>query len=851
MRSPYAVRPLSARIRFAPGRVEWPRVQEESAALSAVLSRALLALVFAEHQDQRPAPPPGRLRFWTSGVVDDDVPGWVVVEDAEADAARGPTERSATRLVLSDVLTVTLPAALRAWLRLWWEEREVALDPSLGPQRQALRDAWARGAELILIQGDDHNLGRGLARWLHARVAPTLPLRPLTVQGVPELEPGGLWLWEQPQDEEPTRARRLTRTLDRALTQRLRPGTPAPLFGERRLFTPRPRPTDASGQPLPALAPIVGESPALIEALHQLVEHQRALSARRGSGRAILFTGPSGAGKELFAQAVIALCGPEQPAQSVNAATLSPALAAATLFGVERGVATGVAERVGVFELAQGGVLFIDEIGHLDLDTQAMLLRALDPGRRRRVGGREEHPVDLLLLAAADDRLVAQVEEGRFLPALWHRLATRRVQVPALADRLSDLPALIHHLSARDGDPSVEICPESLATLSAYPWPGNVRELAGVIETARAGRVGDERITRAHLSAAATRLEATRVIFTSAAPLHQLLSELHAGAATREASRAAVINVPTAAERADALAREAADAAQEEGRLVRLTGGLDDPAWGTPARFRLKRLLIGAGPTCRVFEEERLDAARAALGRALGLGRREPDRLDLGAEGLTLSRVHVVIVREDDDRLTVVHVPRARGGAEARVYVEGAGLVPRGERVTVSGELWLWLLAGEVDEGLDVCLHARVVERALEVTPSLSRASRSQPARRAAQVTNVALRDALLDAFTWILGPESAPSMTEALREWLSRGPPPLTETLKARLGPVAERHWSVYLKRFTAREVKDSRELRAALVDLLGTASRGSAASAPKRKMVYGWLNDEDDEDPITAEST
>ncbi|HZQ44542.1 MAG TPA: sigma-54 dependent transcriptional regulator [Acidobacteriaceae bacterium] len=244
----------------------------------------------------------------------------------------------------------------------------------------------------------------------------------------------------------------------------------------------------AAAAPAPASAPrtlaipgLIGDGPAMRE-LTQLIR----LVAPRNA--AVLIEGETGTGKEVVASAIHRLSGrASKPLTVLNCAAIPEALLEAELFGHTRGAFTGaVQSRTGRIEAAHGGTLFLDEIGELPLPLQAKLLRFLECGEIQRVGDNEVTRVDVRVIAATHRDLEQQVVDGAFRLDLYHRLAVFPIEVPALRERLEDLPALAEHLLARLGAdaPRKSISADALHALEQHNWPGNVRELAHVLERA-------------------------------------------------------------------------------------------------------------------------------------------------------------------------------------------------------------------------------------------------------------------------------------------------------------------------------------------------------------------------------
>ncbi len=203
----------------------------------------------------------------------------------------------------------------------------------------------------------------------------------------------------------------------------------------------------------------------------------------------VLITGESGTGKELAARAVHE-CSPRasKPFEVVDCGGLPPTLIEAELFGHERGAFTGASyEREGAFERAEGGTIFLDELGELPLELQPKLLRVLGESEIRRVGGKKTKRVDVRVVAATNRDLRREVNAGRFRADLYYRLAVIHVRMPALRDRLDDLPLLVRGLlegisKQRSIDAVIEPDMALLERLSKHDWPGNVRELRNYLE---------------------------------------------------------------------------------------------------------------------------------------------------------------------------------------------------------------------------------------------------------------------------------------------------------------------------------------------------------------------------------
>ena len=218
------------------------------------------------------------------------------------------------------------------------------------------------------------------------------------------------------------------------------------------------------------------------------IDHLKQLCLKYAQTHApVLVTGATGTGKELLAHAIHqASPRAEGPFVCVNCAALPRDLLEAELFGYESGAFTGAHRKgkVGKIQLADKGTLFLDEIGELPFNAQAKLLRVLETKRLERLGGLESLPVDFRLIAATNRDLKAMMDRGDFRDDLFYRLNTMSVTIPALSERIEDLPLLIGHFLATLGRGEVRFSPEALEILSHYPWPGNIRELKNVIERA-------------------------------------------------------------------------------------------------------------------------------------------------------------------------------------------------------------------------------------------------------------------------------------------------------------------------------------------------------------------------------
>lgn len=229
---------------------------------------------------------------------------------------------------------------------------------------------------------------------------------------------------------------------------------------------------------------IIGESPAMRD---MLAIAQKVAESEVSS---VLLQGESGTGKDLVAKAIhYQSSRAEEPFVAINCAALPGTLIESELFGYEKGAFTDAkARKEGLFEQAEGGTLFLDEIGELELSLQAKLLRVLEEGSFRRVGGLKDLPLDVRVIASSNRDLKTESEASRFRADLFYRLSVIQIDIPPLRERGDDVRLLAEHyistFRSRLRKSIAGIAPEVLATFRRYAWPGNVRELRNVIERA-------------------------------------------------------------------------------------------------------------------------------------------------------------------------------------------------------------------------------------------------------------------------------------------------------------------------------------------------------------------------------
>ena len=235
---------------------------------------------------------------------------------------------------------------------------------------------------------------------------------------------------------------------------------------------------------------IVGDSAALIKAL-ELAKQAARLP------RPVLLRGERGTGKELFAAAIHHESPrADRPFVVVNCAAIAEGLLECELFGQEENAFDGAPFKLGRFEIADHGTLFLDEVANMSLDFQAKILRVIEYQDFERVQGTERISVDVRIIAATNSELEQAMDEGRFRLDLYDRIAFQTIWLPPLRQRREDIPALCDHFVQRfaeevPGIEPLEVSPEALDRLAHYDWPGNVRELKNVIEAALTRATGD------------------------------------------------------------------------------------------------------------------------------------------------------------------------------------------------------------------------------------------------------------------------------------------------------------------------------------------------------------------------
>ncbi len=221
----------------------------------------------------------------------------------------------------------------------------------------------------------------------------------------------------------------------------------------------------------------------------------RMISRLKDTRTPVLVSGESGTGKELVARAIHFRGAMAQtPFVAVDCGSLVPTLMESEMFGYEKGAFTGaIKSKAGLFQAANGGTIFLDEIGELPLEMQAKLLRVLQEREVRPVGSNESHSVDVRVIAATNRDLEMAYREGTFRKDLYFRLNVVTVHLPSLRERRSDIPVLVHHFLGRYAPgTNLHVTPAAMKSLLQYEWPGNVRELENCV--ARAITLGDRQV---------------------------------------------------------------------------------------------------------------------------------------------------------------------------------------------------------------------------------------------------------------------------------------------------------------------------------------------------------------------
>jgi sigma-54 specific flagellar transcriptional regulator A len=225
--------------------------------------------------------------------------------------------------------------------------------------------------------------------------------------------------------------------------------------------------------------PIIGDSPA-IRSIQSLLERVAPSQAT------VLITGESGTGKEVVVRQIHRLSGREGAFVAINCGAIPEQLLESELFGHERGAFTGaLTRRIGRFELANGGTIFLDEIGDMPMPMQVKLLRVLQERVIERVGGMASIPVDVRVVAATHRDLPELISEGRFREDLYYRLSVFPVEIPPLRERTEDIAPLVREMVERvfhRYGVRLDVTPQAMTVLEHYSWPGNARELANLIE---------------------------------------------------------------------------------------------------------------------------------------------------------------------------------------------------------------------------------------------------------------------------------------------------------------------------------------------------------------------------------
>ena len=261
------------------------------------------------------------------------------------------------------------------------------------------------------------------------------------------------------------------------------------------------RPEKVTVPSIPSFGPLVGQS----EAMRKIFDRLTKIAP---TDLTLLIGGETGTGKELAAQALhMASKRKDKPFIVVDCGSIPPSLAEATLFGHERGAFTGAVDKhTSPFHDAEGGTIFLDELGELPLEVQPKLLRALSERRVKSVGGSTYKPFDVRMIAATRRDLVRAVNQGAFRSDLYFRVAQVKIELPAMRQRIEDVPILVRSMLKDLGDEDAyqRVSNQQLERLMRYDWPGNVRELRNAVAVAYAlNETGEEIDVASHLGALA------------------------------------------------------------------------------------------------------------------------------------------------------------------------------------------------------------------------------------------------------------------------------------------------------------------------------------------------------------
>ena len=382
----------------------------------------------------------------------------------------------------ASILLVEDKDSLRAMLRLALEAQGHAV---IEARDEVEAIAALRDAQPAVVLSDLRlPVGDGLGVLRAAKEAdPELPVIVMTAHGsiqdaVAAMKQGALDFLAKPVDPD-----HLLLLVERALAQRR-------LLNDYRLL--KEEAAARRGGPH-----IIGDSPALRQVM-------AAIDRAAATDTTVLLEGESGTGKELCARALHDRSPRAHgPFVAINCAAIPDTLLEAELFGYERGAFTGANQRkLGRFELAQRGTLFLDEVGEMPMTVQAKMLRAIETRKIERLGGGASIQLDIRIVAATNRGLRQAVSARQFREDLYFRLSVFPVEVPALRDRRDDIPKLAHHFVervCRDLGKKITLSPEAVTELMAHNWPGNIRELQNALERAVILAEGDVLLPR-HLS---------------------------------------------------------------------------------------------------------------------------------------------------------------------------------------------------------------------------------------------------------------------------------------------------------------------------------------------------------------
>lgn len=644
----------------------------------------------------------------TTRVLVNPTPGETLFASATACSSAAP-------VVLSSWLVAALDRAAQLL--------HIAEHPRLRPQRRAIRAAHRAGCAGVMICRGDERIGRALARWSATLFRPGETITCVEGDSIDSIDGLGGVVAVGISSQTPERLRRqLTNRMMRDVyAQSQDPGRP--FHAEEPVVE---RPLRAASPELSAFEKavrevgLIGDTPALQHALYAL-QRRCAAPPIQGGLRLITLLGPTGAGKELFAR----LAGRLNPLDNRtfiahNAAATPTELQMSLLFGILDNIATGVKRHDGAIKLAGEGTLFLDEIGYLGPEQQAALLRLLNDGSYRTIGSsaKDEVQCEALVVLAGDESLARRAREGRFLAPLWHRITHSLVRVPALEERLDDIPVIVqrrlHDLGLQG------LTDDGVERLRRHTWPGNVRELLAITHLAaqEAKKDGVGVVTAEHLQRVAPNLSPLWLMMVEESPVAEARSSNARFVTVHDDAVVRVITCPPVTE---------GHLSGSSARQVKL-----HEIKGLATTFDTGTLVIGGHPSLRLLAGEADDNHSRWPHLTLSKlelhaeGAYDELRLDPNVRGY--SRVHLLILFGDGLELVYLGSEK-RDPIDLSVAGRRGRLAP-GERLSLqSRELTeQGVLVNLNAEAHGIELTLRLNDQQLEVTANETPGATSRPA---------------------------------------------------------------------------------------------------------------------------